>query len=116
MGTRVAIASTDGKVVNQHFGHAEQFHIVEVREDGYSFLETREVTSCCHGGMHEQPSFDKVAEVLQDCSAILVSRIGPGALAYMEAKDFAIYETPCMIDDVLKKIVNEKLLEVTNYK
>lgn len=48
MSYRVAAASTDGKVVNQHFGRAELFHIFEISEDeGYRFLESRKVDACC---------------------------------------------------------------------
>ena len=41
MAYRIAVASTDGIVVNQHFGHAERFHIIELNaETGkYSFIE-----------------------------------------------------------------------------
>lgn len=112
LSIKVAIASTDGKVINQHFGHAEKFHIVEIGEEEYSYRETREVASCCNDGTHEMSSFEKVAETLQDCKAILVSRIGPGALAYMETKGFTIFEAPCRVDEVLKKIIDEKILEV----
>ena len=34
MSFRVAVANNDGKYVNQHFGKAEQFLIVEVKDDG----------------------------------------------------------------------------------
>lgn len=33
MAYRIAVASTDGIVVNQHFGHAERFHIIELNAE-----------------------------------------------------------------------------------
>ena len=35
MSYKVAFASTDGKVVNEHFGRARQFHIVEIDDKDY---------------------------------------------------------------------------------
>ena len=44
-GYRVAAASSDGIVINQHFGRADIFYIYEVTGKGnYRFLETRTVT------------------------------------------------------------------------
>ena len=38
---RVAVASTDGIIINQHFGHTELFHIIELNTDtlDYQFIE-----------------------------------------------------------------------------
>ncbi|MBP2045245.1 NifB/NifX family molybdenum-iron cluster-binding protein [Methanobacterium aggregans] len=48
---RVAVASSDGKYVNQHFGHAGQFLIFDVDRSGnYEFLELRENVPSCKGG------------------------------------------------------------------
>lgn len=45
---KVAVASSDGIVVNQHFGRADTFFIYEVAGTGnYRFLETRTVTPVC---------------------------------------------------------------------
>ena len=40
MSFKVAVASSDGKYVNQHFGMAQQFLIFEIDDEGnYKFLE-----------------------------------------------------------------------------
>lgn len=112
MSIQVAIASTDGKVINEHFGRADKFHIVRLEGKEYSFVETREVQRCCNGGEHEDTSFENAADILKDCKAIFVSRIGAAAAAYMESKGFEIFEAPYVIEDVLKKVIDEKILEV----
>ena len=38
---RVAVASSDGKVINQHFGKAIQFLSFELNKDSYKFLQLR---------------------------------------------------------------------------
>ena len=61
---RIAIASTDGIVVNQHFGHAERFHIIELdaETEKYEYTETREAERVCQGHYHHDSSFDKVID------------------------------------------------------
>jgi nitrogen fixation protein NifX len=48
MSHKVAIASSDGKFVNQYFGRVNQFLIVELKDDGnYEFLELRKNVPSC---------------------------------------------------------------------
>lgn len=114
MAYRVAVASSDGIVVNQHFGHADRFHIVELHpEDGtHQYVETRQVQHVCRGHEHHEADFDRVLEALSDVQAILVARIGQGASDYLERKGMLVYEAPYLIDPVLDKIVQDKLWEV----
>lgn len=112
MSVKVAIASTDGKVINEHFGRATQFNIFELDKLNYRFLEIREVQRCCNGGEHEDFAFENIAKTLKDCKAIFVAKIGSGASSYMESKGFIIFEAPFLIPDVLNKVLQENLLEV----
>ena len=47
---QIAVASTDGKVVNQHFGKAERFYIArgDPDEHTYHWVEERKVQRICH--------------------------------------------------------------------
>lgn len=118
MSYRVAAASTDGVVINQHFGHADRFHIVEIApETGtYQFMETREVIPCCQCGDHELSAFDAVLEQLHDVQAILVSKIGDGAADYLEQHGALAYQAPYVLTSVLGKIITEKLWEVDQWQ
>lgn len=118
MKYRVAAASTDGIVINQHFGHADRFHILEISlETGsYQFLETRTVIPCCQCGDHKIAAFDAVLEKLHDVQAILVSRIGNGAADYLEQHGIVAYQAPYVITSVFKKIIQEKLWEVDQWQ
>lgn len=115
---RIAIASTDGIVVNQHFGHAERFHIVEINSDTNEqyFVESRSVMPCCNNKDHEVSSFDRVLETLKDVQAIFVSRIGAGAADYLEHKGMTVYEAPYPIELLLKKIITEKRWEADEWQ
>ncbi|QIB67967.1 hypothetical protein Ami103574_00980 [Aminipila butyrica] len=111
MNNKIAIASTDGKVVNEHFGRAQHFHIFEIGKGGYRHLESRTVSACCHSQGHNHEAFDKVAKALRDCRAIIVAKIGEGASTYLESKGFLVFEAPYLIDGVMKKIIEDNLLE-----
>jgi predicted Fe-Mo cluster-binding NifX family protein len=75
---KTAIASTDGKVVNQHFGRADKFYIVDVNEDTYEFrlTEERKTVPVCQSGDHNDTDMAEAVERLSDCDSVLVSRIG----------------------------------------
>ncbi len=105
MPVKAAVASTDGKVVNSHFGKAGQFLIFELRPDGYKYIETRKLPSCCHQGEHEDNVFENVANALSDCKIIIVSKIGIPAADFLESRNFEVYESPFPIDSVLEELV-----------
>ncbi|MRR06464.1 MAG: hypothetical protein EG828_05895 [Deltaproteobacteria bacterium] len=43
----IAVASRDGKEINEHFGHAELFYIYEVEGDAVTLKEERRVEKYC---------------------------------------------------------------------
>ncbi len=110
MSIRAAVSSTDGKVINQHFGKTEFFLIFELREGEFKYIEKRNVIPCCHMGEHEENAFYKAAEALKDCQIILVSKIGQGAADFMESRGFAVYEAPFPINSVLNKLITDGLV------
>ncbi|MBR1823122.1 MAG: dinitrogenase iron-molybdenum cofactor biosynthesis protein [Ruminococcus sp.] len=118
MAYRLAIASTDGIVVNQHFGHAEQFHIVDIDPDtnDFTFVETRESERVCQGHYHHDSSFDKAAEVLSDVHAVLVAKIGQGASQQLESRGLTVYEAPFPIEPLIAKILKDRLWEVDEWR
>ena len=61
MSVRVAVASSDGKYINQHFGHAHQFLIFDVQgEHDYKFLgNSRTLLPSCNGGDHSSGALEK---------------------------------------------------------
>jgi predicted Fe-Mo cluster-binding NifX family protein len=106
MSYRVAIASTDGKVVNEHFGRAEQFYIVEVSDDGtYQPVELRLLPRVCDGGSHEEGAMRRNAEALAGCRYVLVSRIGHGAENVLEETGITAFEIPDLIEDAVNKLI-----------
>jgi predicted Fe-Mo cluster-binding NifX family protein len=109
---RVAIASSDGRFIDTHFGHADRFEVYEIAEAGSTFVETRMTGPACGDGGHDESSFDATLSVLSDCEAVFVSVIGYGAAAYLNRKGMRVFESPySAIEDVLTKVLADGLLE-----
>ena len=110
---RVALASTDNRYVDQHFGRAESFLIVDVDEDGdYEEIEQRFVKPICEGGHHNNEKLKLGAEALTDCNFVLAARIGGGALGELESHGIAAFEMPGEVSDSLRRLDGYiKLLE-----
>ena len=111
MAHRIAIASSDGKYIDQHFGHAERFIIVDVTEEGYAVAETRASDPACRGFEHSESSFDAIIALLKDCEGVFVSRVGPSAAQYVLQHGLRVFEAPYFIEDVLDKLVRDGVLE-----
>lgn len=104
MSYKIAIASSDGKFVNQHFGRAKQFLIVEIEDDGsYQYLETRKNNPACHVEGHDY-SIEDSLDLISDCDGVLVSQVGPGAADKLIERGIQPIIIPMLIEDALKKI------------
>lgn len=104
MSYRVAVASTDGKYVNDHFGRARQFLIFDVSPDGYQFIEFRSNVPSCNPEQGDEGGHFKTLELLADCRAVVVARIGPGAEQVLAAHGIRAFTIPDFIDEALQHI------------
>jgi nitrogen fixation protein NifB len=75
-GARVAVATRGGGLVNQHFGHATEFHVYDVTRDGARLAGVRKVEHYCRGGEGEEGSLEAILQAISDCAAVLVAKIG----------------------------------------
>jgi len=106
MSYKVAVASNDGKVVNEHFGRAEKFLIYEVFEDGtYKFIETRDSSASCIGEGKNKNTRSKVIELISDVKVVLVTNVGPGAIDDLISNDIKPYTSSFNIDIALKELI-----------
>ena len=72
----VAVATEGHGKVNQHFGHATEFQIFEVSRDQALFVGHRRVDLYCQGGYGEDEQLPSIVRAINDCHAVLVSKIG----------------------------------------
>jgi len=104
---KVAIVSTDGKVINQHFGKAFRFFIFEIDDCGkIQFLEVRETLPLCGSADegHADDVLSRTISLISDCEALLCSRIGSRPREELRKKGIKPVEAPYFIDEALKSI------------
>lgn len=72
----IAVATEGHGRVNQHFGHATEFQIFEVDRKQALFVGHRRVDLYCQGGYGEDEQLPSIVNAINDCHAVLVSKIG----------------------------------------
>lgn len=105
MTYKIAIASSDGKVVNQHFGHCRQFLIFENDDTGkWKFIEKRDTHPACKAGEHSEASMQYVVTLLKDCKAVAAAQIGLGAVQVLTLAKIRAFCAIGLIEKVLEKV------------
>lgn len=80
---KIAFTTTDGTMIDQHFGQCESFQIWEVGPDQAAFLES--VTTEAHGS-DEEDRIAARAKILADCAIVYTMQIGGPAAAKLVAQ------------------------------
>ncbi len=105
MSLRVAVASSDGKFINQHFGHAHLFLIFDLDKEGnFEFIELRENVPACNGGNHTTGALDATLDLIKDTDIVLVSQIGSVASQFLVSNGIQPYMISTYIDEALEKL------------
>jgi predicted Fe-Mo cluster-binding NifX family protein len=101
---RVAVASSDGENVDQHFGHAQRFLIYEVADPDTQLLEVRENAPACSEDRDgpDDPML-RTVELIADCAVVLVVRAGPCAAELLLAQGIRWIETSASITEGLRR-------------
>lgn len=99
---KIAVATSDGVNIDEHFGQARVFRIFEVEESGaFRLLEERPITPHCPGDHAAGHSADATVAQLGDVEAVLVNRIGPGAAKNLESKGIRAFALSGPVDRAL---------------
>lgn len=105
---KIAFTTTDGSMIDQHFGQCESFQIWEVGPDQASFLES--VTTEAHGS-DEEDRIAARAKILSDCAIVYTMQIGGPAAAKLVAQkihpmktnsEVSLPETVAKLQEVLR--------------
>jgi len=109
MGYRIAFAST-GEYIDQHFGSARYFQVYDLADNGnYERVETRTAEAKCEG--HCEGGFNHLLQILNDCDAVFVSRIGQSAAEFMITHGKRVFEANGRVEDILAKLAEGNLLK-----
>lgn len=102
---RIAIASRTGKFVDQHFGKCTTFYVFDVNERNYYLSEVRENTPACGTEDEVENRLLKSSELISDCQAVVVSRIGYEANEILSRQGIDAYVITDLVEDVLRKFI-----------
>jgi len=108
MAYKIAIASSNGESVNQHFGQAGNFLIYEVTDEGVKFIEDREVDAASGGTEHSEAGLNRVAEILQDCKAVFVLKIGMKASRYLYQRDIKSFQVDFPLSYIFETLLKNQ--------
>ncbi|WP_432698456.1 nitrogenase cofactor biosynthesis protein NifB [Marinobacterium sp. YM272] len=75
----MAVATSGGGMINQHFGHATEFLIYEASRDGVRFISHRKVDQYCIGNDtcgEKESALAGSIRALSGCEVVLCSKIG----------------------------------------
>jgi nitrogenase cofactor biosynthesis protein NifB len=101
-----AVASRDGRLVDQHFGHAEEFYIYTWNNGHVSLKERRPILRFCRGkencvADHEN-KIERLAETLEDCDGVISLRIGDTPRSLLESRGIRVYMTYNRVEEAVK--------------
>lgn len=115
MSYKVAVTTTDGISINQHFGQADSFLIIEVNEETGTWKEAgvRIVGKSVHANEtsseelcmgHFDPHIEKVAALLSDCIYLLTERIGRKPYKILQQNGINSLESPAGLIEAIRQL------------
>jgi predicted Fe-Mo cluster-binding NifX family protein len=106
---KVAIATTDQKNVDQHFGKCDRFTIAEVDDTNgsYRIVEERATFALCGAGDTDE-NMDAAVNTLSDCAFVIVERIGRWPYATLYARGIESVEFSGSIEDAIERLLKRK--------
>ncbi len=84
----MAVATSGGGLINQHFGHAREFLVYEASPNGVRFIGHRKVDQYCIGNDscgEKESALSGSIRALKGCEAVLCSKIGYEPWSELEA-------------------------------
>ena len=106
---RIAVATSDGNKVDQHFGKATRFDVYDVEGEEMKLVESRDVTSYCDcaDGKPVDPAhkfspdrFSVVKEKLKDCDKLYTVQIGEKPKEQLQIVGIDVQTCSCNIDQI----------------
>ncbi len=106
---RIAVTTSDGKKVDQHFGKATRFDVYDVEGEEMKLEESRDVTSYCDcaDGKPVDPAhkfspdrFSVVKEKLKDCDKLYTVQIGEKPKSQFDIIGITVQTCTCEVDKI----------------
>ena len=103
---RIAVASGDGVVVDQHFGHASRFLIWDLTDGAPRLVETRHNAPACGAGWQPGAAdpMQTSVDLVTDCRAVVVAQIGDCAITLLSRRGILAFESTDPVETVLREL------------
>lgn len=108
MDVKIAVASSDGITIDQHFGRARGFRIYRLHDNGFEFLENRENVAPCTWQSHDDDALERAAALIADCRGVVVAQIGAGAIDALIMHRIMSFTLPGTVEDAFASLLKTK--------
>jgi MoaA/NifB/PqqE/SkfB family radical SAM enzyme len=113
------VTSSDRRIINQHFGHADKFYVYQYEDGTIRLLEVRDVVHYCDGPRNctgEDEKIDQLIQATTGCDVILTMRIGLEPQRILEQQGKKVLTTYGFIGESIQKAAHyylrkEKLID-----
>lgn len=102
---RVAVTSSDGRMVDEHFGNALQFVVLDVDAPSVQYVETRPNKPACGNSSQSGAAADSIA-IIADCQVLLTVRAGPPMVAKINAQGIRVQFAKGSIKEALDQLLD----------
>lgn len=110
MSFKVAVVSSNGSFIDQHFGQALSFLIFEIKENGeFKLIESRDNIPPSDNLENHKNALAFSAELIFDCNDVIASKFGPGALKALKLLNIQAYVVNDEINVALTQLFSSKL-------
>jgi nitrogen fixation protein NifX len=108
VGIRIAVASSDGKQVNAHFGRAQCFQVYELEQGGWELREERQNLPACLGHEHSDDALERTADLIADCRGLVAQQIGCGAVDVLLSRRIMPFMLAGTVEEALRLLQDSK--------
>lgn len=98
---KVAVATTNGKVIDLHFGDADKFLIYEIGDQNGKFKEIREKTDLPLENHTDR--WVASIDLIDDCKAVLCRKIGKEPTIELRKLGIKPIELDCGVEDAINE-------------
>ncbi|MGB4658288.1 MAG: nitrogenase cofactor biosynthesis protein NifB, partial [Mobilitalea sp.] len=116
---RFAVVSKSGMLVDQHFGHAQEFYIYEYTEGKVVYKEKRIIDKYCKGEEfceEKDNNMERIIKTLHDCNGVIAARIGNSPKKRLSDQNIKVFEIYDRIEDAIKCSSLKLMKEIENVK
>ena len=98
---KVAVATTDGITINEHFARASEFIVYDVSADG-TYTQVEKITVKELDGEDPHELLDNTVKLLEGVETVLAAQIGPRAVKALQIRGIIGFGIGGSVDSALK--------------